>query len=181
MSTAAQLADPAADLAAQVSQLYLLSFGSNMRVAGIGRPRDVICAAISDLEDLGLHFHAISPIIQTKPVGPSLRCYANCAAVVETVRTPPSLLLLTKAVEEGLGRKRRGEAWRARTLDIDIVLWNGGIFAIEDLSIPHPRYREREFVLGPARAIAPDWKDPLTGLSLAHLFARLTRPRPVTR
>ncbi|WP_394730022.1 2-amino-4-hydroxy-6-hydroxymethyldihydropteridine diphosphokinase [Altererythrobacter sp. GH1-8] len=181
MSKAAELADPAGDLQAKVSQLYLLAFGSNVRVPGVGGPRQVIAAAISDLEDLGLRFHGISPLICSAPVGPSQRQYANAAAVVETFRTPPSMLLLARAVEQGLGRKRRGQVWRSRTLDIDIVLWDGGMFAIDDLVIPHPRFRDRDFVLGPAKAIAGDWRDPVTGLSCAHLFARLTRPRPVPR
>ncbi len=181
MITAAELADPAGDIAAAQSNRYLLAFGSNMRVPGIGCPRDVIRAAITDLKDLGLHFHSVAPIIRSAPVGPSQRRFANTVAVVETFRTPPSMLLLARAVEDGLGRKRRGQAWQARTIDIDLVLWDGGIFAIEDLVIPHPRFRERDFVLAPGKAIAPDWRDPVTGLSLSHLFARLTRPRPVPR
>ncbi|XUU61142.1 2-amino-4-hydroxy-6-hydroxymethyldihydropteridine diphosphokinase [Erythrobacter sp. HA6-11] len=181
MSTAAELADPAGDLATKVSHRYVLAFGSNMRVAGIGSPSDVIKAAIEDLEDLGLWFHSVSPFIRSAAVGPSSREYINAVALVETYRTPPSMLLLARAVEDGLGRKRRGQAWQARTIDIDILLWDGGIFAIKDLAIPHPRFRERDFVLGPAKAVAADWRDPVTGLSLAQLFARLTRPRGVTR
>jgi 2-amino-4-hydroxy-6-hydroxymethyldihydropteridine diphosphokinase len=73
--------------------------------------------------------------------------------------------------------------WRARTLDLDIVLWSGGALAdIEaNLVIPHPAYRTRPFVLGPATTIAPDWRDPLTGLATKHLASRLTRRRPTPR
>lgn len=181
MTVAADLADPAGDLKAKVPHRYLLAFGSNKRLAGVGRPRDIIRAAIGDLEDLGLLFHATSRFVESAPLGPSNRRYVNAAAVVETYRTPPSMLLLARAVENGLGRERRGEAWGARTLDIDIVLWDGGAFAIDDLVIPHPAFRERDFVLGPAAAVAPGWRDPLTGLTLAQLNARLTRSRVLPR
>jgi 2-amino-4-hydroxy-6-hydroxymethyldihydropteridine diphosphokinase len=55
------------------------------------------------------------------------------------------------------------------------VLWSGGIFAAPDLAIPHPLFRQRDFVLRPAAAIAPDWRDPVSNLSLRQLLARLRK------
>ncbi len=181
MTSVAEIADPAGDLGAKVSHRYVLAFGSNMRVAGIGGPRDVIAAAISDLEDCGLLFRTVAPVMSSKPLGPSNRQFANTAALVETFRTPPSMMLLARATEDGLKRKRRGQAWQARSIDIDIVLWDGGTMVLDDLAIPHLQFRERDFVLAPAKAVAGDWRDPVTGLSVAQLHARLTRPRPVPR
>ena len=66
-------------------------------------------------------------------------------------------------------------------LDLDIILWSGGIWKGAELHIPHPEYRQRSFVLGPANAIAPEWCDPTTGLSIAQLNARLTRARTLPR
>jgi len=66
-------------------------------------------------------------------------------------------------------------------LDLDIVLWNGGAYAADDLVIPHPAFRIRAFVLVPAARIAGDWRDPLTGLTIRQLAARLTKPRPAPR
>ncbi|RYD41366.1 MAG: 2-amino-4-hydroxy-6-hydroxymethyldihydropteridine diphosphokinase, partial [Verrucomicrobiaceae bacterium] len=60
-------------------------------------------------------------------------------------------------------------------LDLDIVLWSGGIWVSPGLAIPHPAFRERGFVLSPAMDVAADWRDPVTGLKVRHLFARLTR------
>lgn len=88
------------------------------------------------------------------------------------------MLAALHAVEQRFGRRRRGESWRARTLDLDIVLWSGGAWSSPALIIPHPRFRERRFVLGPAQTVASSWRDPVTGLTLAHLAAGLTRPRP---
>jgi len=124
---------------------------------------------------------AVSPIIDTAPLGPSRRRYANAAIVLKSKLGPRKLLDCLLATEAVLGRERRGAPWGARVIDLDIVLWSGGMVAKPVLLVPHPRFRERRFVLGPASRIAPAWRDPLTGLTLAQLHARLTRPRPVSK
>jgi len=124
---------------------------------------------------------AVSPIFDTPPLGPSRRHYANAAIVLKSKLGPKKLLECLLGAEAMLGRKRRGARWRARVIDLDIVLWSGGIKANRRLQIPHPRYRSREFVLRPAARIAPGWRDPLTGLSVSQLLARLTRPRPLPK
>lgn len=163
------------------SHLYLIALGSNVRTARDGPPRQVLEAARETLEDLGLLIHAVSPIVTTPPMGPSQRKFANAAAIVETFRDPPDLLGLLKATEQVFGRTRRGQRWRARVLDLDIVLWDGGIWESETLIIPHSEFRQRDFVLQPASAIAAEWRDPITNLSLSQLYARLTKPRPIPR
>ncbi len=152
-----------------------------MRVPGVGAPRKVLQAAMDALAESEVTLLRCSPVVDSAPVGPALRRYANAAILVETTREPAAMLELVADVERSFARRRSGQRWRARTLDIDIVLWSGGLWHSPDLTIPHPRFRERRFVLGPARAIAPDWVDPLTGASLRQLDARLTRPRPLPR
>ncbi|MFN2099741.1 2-amino-4-hydroxy-6-hydroxymethyldihydropteridine diphosphokinase [Altererythrobacter sp. MF3-039] len=164
-----------------LSHTYLIALGSNMRTARDGSPRKVLASAIEVLEDLGLFFRAVSDVIDTAPIGPSQRRYANAVAVIETKRDPEELLGLLRATEDVFGRQRRGQRWRARPLDLDIVLWDEGIWASPQLQIPHPRFRERDFVLGPASQIAGDWRDPVSGFSLRQLNARLTRNRPIPR
>jgi 2-amino-4-hydroxy-6-hydroxymethyldihydropteridine diphosphokinase len=66
-------------------------------------------------------------------------------------------------------------------LDLDVILWSEGAFAAPGLTIPHPLFRQRDFVLRPASAIAGAWRDPLTGLTVRQLRARLTHPRPLRR
>ncbi len=162
------------------SHFYLIALGSNVRTAADGLPRKVLLAAIKELEKVGLKFPALAPIIVTAPLGPSRRRFANTAAVIETERSPEELLALLKGVEQAFG-KRSGQRWGARVLDLDIVLWDGGIWAGRHLSIPHPQFRSRDFVLGPAKAIAADWRDPISNLSVAQLHTRLTKPRPAPR
>jgi 2-amino-4-hydroxy-6-hydroxymethyldihydropteridine diphosphokinase len=141
-----------------------------------------VLAAATDLIDETLgSVLARSPVIDSTPVGPSLRRYANAALVLESALDPQDLLASLQWLEAQLGRVRRGQRWRSRVIDLDIVLWSGGVVAEPNLKVPHPLFRQRDFVLGPAAAIAPSWRDPLTGLTLAHLHARLTRRRPLPR
>jgi 2-amino-4-hydroxy-6-hydroxymethyldihydropteridine diphosphokinase len=153
---------------------YLIALGSN-RPGRAGAPRAVLRAAAAQLPG---RLAALSPIIASAPIGPSIRRYANAAALVESDLTPPAMLAALKVIERAAGR-RRGRRWGARVLDLDIVLWSGGRWHARDLTIPHAAFRTRDFVLTPATAIGPGWRDPVTGLTLRQLRARLARPRPV--
>ncbi|MBX7497111.1 2-amino-4-hydroxy-6-hydroxymethyldihydropteridine diphosphokinase [Qipengyuania sp. 6B39] len=155
-------------------QRYLIAVGSNMRVPGIGGPRHVVEAAVAALATESLDVLAASPVIDSAPVGPSRRRYANAAVVVETLRDPPALLGVLQAIEHAFGRKRQGAPWRARQLDLDIVLWSGGFWLGSGLTVPHPRFRERPFVLVPAAQVAPNWRDPASSLTLRQLAARVS-------
>lgn len=135
----------------------------------------MVRAALIALQAAGLELEAISPIINSAPVGPSQRRYANAVAVVHSHFGPRALLALLQQIERRFGRKRQGQRWRARTLDLDVVLWDGGQWRDKALIIPHPEFRRRLFVLGPAAMIAPDWRDPITHCTLRHLRACLTR------
>lgn len=146
-----------------------------MRHPRFGAPRQVILRA---LEELDVPVEAVSPVVATWPVGPSRRTYANAAAVVRSRMTPPEMLEHLKAIERSFGRRPGGQRWGARVLDLDIILWSGGIWASPGLGVPHAAFRNRRFVLGPAARIAPHWRDPLSGLTLRQLAARLDRKRP---
>ena len=154
------------------SHRYVIALGSNMRVPGIGAPRAVLPKALERLADRGVEVEIASRLRASHPVGPSLRTYANGAAIVSARLDPPAMLALLQSVESEFGRDRRGARWRARSLDLDIVLWSGGAWFSPDLVIPHLLFRERDFVLRPAAEIAPDWRDPVTGLTLRQLAAR---------
>ena len=120
---------------------------------------------------------ASAPVIESDPIGPSSRRYANSVALVETALEPPALLAMAKRIERDFGRRGGGQRWTSRVLDLDLVLWTGRCFAAPGLIIPHPLFRDRAFVLTPATKIAAGWRDPVTGLSVRQLHARLTRPR----
>lgn len=152
---------------------YLVAVGSN-RAGRYGGPSAEVAAALRLLGGVA------SPIIASAPVGPSTRTFANAAAVIESDEVPAALLARLKAIERAFGRQR-GRRWGARVLDLDIILWSGGRVDTRDLTVPHPAFRARAFVLTPALAIVPDWRDPVTGHTIRQLHARLTSRRPIPR
>jgi len=164
-----------------LAQRYLIALGSNRRHARIGSPEKVLRAALRDLDRKPFKLVAAAPIVRSAPLGPSLRRYANGAALVKCKLDPPQVLARLKAIEAAFGRRRGGQRWAARVLDLDLVLWSGGAWSSPGLTVPHPEFRTRDFVLGPARAIAPNWRDPISALSLRQLHARLTAARPMPR
>jgi len=114
---------------------------------------------------------ATSPILHTPPLGPSKRRFANAVALIESEEAPPALLRRLKDVERAFGR-RRGQNWAARVIDLDIILWSGGAWGEPGLAVPHASFRARDFVLRPLRAVAPDWRDPVSGLSVRQIAWR---------
>jgi 2-amino-4-hydroxy-6-hydroxymethyldihydropteridine diphosphokinase len=120
---------------------------------------------------------ARSRIIESSPIGPGKRRYANAVALLESKLSPPELLVALKQIERAYGR-RPGKRWGDRPLDLDIITWSGGIWASPGLTIPHTEFRKRRFVLAPLSEIAPDWRDPVTNLTTRQLLARLDQKRP---
>lgn len=164
-----------------MAQRYLIALGSNKRHHRHGAPGRVLAAALDALAAQGVAVVAAAPVVQSAPLGPSRRRYANGAALIESDLDPEELLSLLKSTERQFGRRSGGQRWASRVLDLDIVLWSGGAWSSPDLTVPHKSFRQRDFVLRPARALAALWRDPITGLSLNHLHARLTQPRRLRR
>ena len=159
--------------------VYAIGIGSNRPMHQLG-PRRIVEAAVAALGQSPLRLIAQSPIIASRPLGPSDRTYSNAAALIETALSPLDLLDHLQAIERRFGRKRY-RRWGSRTLDLDILLWSGGKVRHKRLTLPHASLRERAFALTPLAAIAPHWRDPVTRLSIAHLTARLLRARPITK
>ena len=151
---------------------YALALGSNRR-SRHGSPAQMIAAAA---KELGVE--RLSTIRATEAVGPAGRAFANAAAILRSRLDPPELLAELKALESAFGR-RPGRRWGPRVLDLDIVLWSKGSWVGPGLIVPHPEFRRRAFVLEPLAEVAADWRDPLTGLTIRHLLARLRRRAPV--
>jgi 2-amino-4-hydroxy-6-hydroxymethyldihydropteridine diphosphokinase len=162
-----------------VSSTYLIALGSNRRHHLYGRPQDVVLAAMEECAAFGT-VTARAPVIATAPMGAAQRRFANGALVLSSELTPTALLAALKHTERAFGR-RPGQRWGDRVLDLDIILWSGGVWRSADLKIPHPAFTQRRFVLDPACTIAADWRDPFSGLTVAQAQARLTRPRPLPR
>ena len=153
--------------------IYAVALGSNRCHGRFGAPKSVVAAALAALE---LPLVALSPIVETAPLGPSNRRFANAVVVVETDLEPDELLDHLKSIERSFGR-RKGQRWAARVIDLDIILWSGGAWSSPRLTIPHLAVRHRAFVLDPLSRIAAGWRDPVSGQSVRQLKALLDRPR----
>jgi 2-amino-4-hydroxy-6-hydroxymethyldihydropteridine diphosphokinase len=118
------------------------------------------------------HVMAVSRVYESEPVGgPEQGPYLNAVAVLETDRDPHSLLDLLLLTEDRLGRMRT-ERWGPRTADLDLILYDGPPVSSPDLTVPHPRARERAFVLVPLVEVDPYASFP-DGETAAEALARL--------
>lgn len=151
-----------------------MALGGNRR-GRHGSPRATVEAALATLASLGT-VRARSAVIDSAPLGPSRRRYANAVALIATPLEPPALLTACKAMERRFGR-RRGRRWGERVLDLDLILWSGGQWRSRTLTLPHPAFRTRAFVLRPAAELVPHWRDRVSGRTVRQLARRLTRPR----
>lgn len=118
---------------------------------------------------------AASNLLETEPVGdvPQGR-YLNAAALVLTRLAPRELLAHLLALERQRGRERSvGTRWGPRTLDLDLLVFGDRVIDEPGLTVPHPRLRERRFVLEPLACVAPDLRVPPDGATAAELLARL--------
>lgn len=126
--------------------------------------------AIESLPDAGVEVLRTSSVYETEPL--ELReqnWFLNLVVECRTGLFPLQLLRRLKKIELSLGRKRivpKGP----RTIDIDIILYGRAVIALPELAIPHPRFRDRRFVLAPLAELAPDLRDPVTRRTIADLL-----------
>jgi 2-amino-4-hydroxy-6-hydroxymethyldihydropteridine diphosphokinase len=156
---------------------YAIALGSNRRHGRHGAPTGVLRAALAALAELGV-IGAVSRIRATPAMGGAGRGFANAVAMLESPLAPDEMLAELKRLERGFGR-RPGRRWAPRVLDLDIILWSEGAWGGPGPTIPHPEYRDRDFVLGPLAEVAPGWRDPMSGRNVRQLRARLAKPTPI--
>jgi dihydroneopterin aldolase/2-amino-4-hydroxy-6-hydroxymethyldihydropteridine diphosphokinase len=103
---------------------------------------------------------AVSSVYETIPMGgPDQGPFLNAVVVVDTARTPRGLLRELLFIERSLGRVR-DTRWGPRTLDLDLILWNDQEVSEPGLTIPHPRMKDRRFVLEPLLEVWPGARMP---------------------
>ena len=159
--------------------MILVGIGSNLAAPGFASAHDTAAAAVAQLPQLGIAVRRCSRWYLSEPVPPSGQpWFVNAVAAVETTLSPMALLEALLALERRFKRQRAAPN-AARTLDLDLLDYNGRQCGAARLTLPHPRLHERRFVLAPLAEIAPEWRHPLLGSLAAALLAALPPGQPV--
>ena len=150
---------------------FAVALGSNLgnRAAAIEFASARLSTLLSNLR--------VSEVIETWPVGPGAddqNLYLNAVAVGESDLSARAVLDALLDIERAFGRERPHKN-AARTLDLDLILAGDQILIENGLEVPHPRFRERFFVLGPLAELAPDLVDPVSGMRVGELLRELLR------
>ena len=159
--------------------MIIVGIGSNLAAPGFASPLATAQAALARLPSIGVAVAARSRWYLSQPVPPSAQpWFVNAVAAVETALPPAALLAALLSLEAQFAR-RRGARNAARTLDLDLLDYDGRRQRTRHLVLPHPRLDKRRFVLAPLAEIAPRWRHPRLGLSAAQMLARLPPGQPV--
>jgi 2-amino-4-hydroxy-6-hydroxymethyldihydropteridine diphosphokinase len=153
--------------------MILVALGSN-RNGPWGTPQQTVERALLHLNRSGLRVRKASRLVVTAPFGRTDQPpFVNAVAEVATTLCPRDLLLKLHAIERLAGR-RRTLRWGPRTLDLDLIDYDGITRRKPRKPIlPHPGIAERIFVLAPIHEIAPRWRHPVTALTAAQMLWRL--------
>ncbi len=155
--------------------LALISLGSNL-----GDRAANLQAAIEELQHTNeSRLQAVSACHETQSVGgpTGQGAFLNAAALLETALSPQALLVRLQEIEAHRGRTREVR-WDARTLDLDLLLYDQLVLNLPVLTIPHPRMGFRRFVLAPAVEIAPELRHPLFGWTVRLLWQHSNNTPP---
>jgi len=157
----------------KVAHTAYLGVGSNL-----GDREAQIRAGLAQLDSRGVRVETLSKLIETEPVGAPAGStqgrYLNGAARVTTELAPRALLDALLSAERACGRVRTpGVRNEARTLDLDLLLYDDLVLDEPGLTLPHPRLHERAFVLGPLAELAPQLRHPVLKQTLAELQKQL--------
>lgn len=151
--------------------MILIALGANLP-SPAGTPAQTLTAALLLLAQRSITIERRSGFYRTAAwPDPNDPPFINAVAAVRTGLAPAALLGELQQVESRFGRKR-GTPNAPRTLDLDLIDYDGRV-ETGPPELPHPRMQSRLFVLCPLREIAPDWRHPVSGLSVAELIAAL--------
>lgn len=153
--------------------MILIALGAN-RSGPWGSPRQTVLRALAELNTGGMRMKRASGLLVSSPFGRTDQPdFVNAVAEIETALTPRALLARLHMIERKAGR-RRGLRWGPRTLDLDLLDYDGLICRRgSGPLLPHPGIASRIFVLAPLAAIAPLWRHPQSRQTAATLLRRL--------
>lgn len=156
-----------------MAEKIYIGLGANLP-SHAGSPVATLEKAVADIAAAGIDIRRRSPWYESAPVPVAFDqpWYVNGVIEVATDLAPAALLVLLQGLEAASGRIR-SVANAARPLDLDIIAYGDRIEREAAPLLPHPRMQDRAFVLLPLQAIAPHWRHPASGLSVAELIAAL--------
>jgi len=132
----------------------LIALGSNLH-----NPHQQLIDAKEFLSGVSNSGLKCSSIYSSEPIGPSEQDFLNSVVEIETELSPLELFKKLKIQEKKQGRPSRYPKWTARTIDLDIIVYDNLVLETDTLIIPHAEYKNRLFVLLPLKEVFPNWKD----------------------
>jgi 2-amino-4-hydroxy-6-hydroxymethyldihydropteridine diphosphokinase len=152
--------------------MILVAVGSNIP-SHVGSSLATCQAAVRELAQRGFAVRAISSWYETAPVPASDQpWFVNGVVRMDTKLQPQDALNALHDIEAMFGRERSVPN-APRTLDLDLLAYNDVALGQGPVTLPHPRLHERAFVLLPLRDVAPQWRHPVSGLTVADMIAAL--------
>jgi len=150
----------------EIVHTYYLSIGSNL-----GDRLHYLQFGVNELKSHG-SIEKFSCIYETEAIGfETDNLFLNACLIFKTNFTPEELLVKIHAIEASAGRVRIGDGkYHSRPLDIDIIFFNLDVFQSEKLTIPHPKYSERKFVLLPLNDLSENLTDPVSKIAIKTLI-----------
>ncbi len=146
-------------------ETVLFGLGANLgdALSQLRRAVEALARTLSDVRT--------SSVYRTPPLGPGPQPeYFNAVVMGRTSRSPRETLRLALELEAAAGRTRPYPN-APRTLDVDILFHGSSVIHEGDLDVPHPRWSERAFVVVPLLDVAPRWRDPESGRTVADVAA----------
>ena len=154
--------------------MIIIGIGSNLKSDIYSSRLEACQKSVKLIKEHNIHVCKQSSWYETAPVPISTQSnFINGVISIETEFNSLDLLTLLLSIEEKMGRIR-GKENAARIIDLDLISYNDETVESKTLTLPHPRFCERAFVVQPLYEIAPDWKHPILGITIEKLLTTLS-------